>query len=229
MLNFRIEKRLKIRSGKIILGMDEAGRGPIAGPVAVGAVLVDANIFNHIREGDVWWRKINDSKKLAPPEREKLYQFINKNVPCGVGMVSAKYIDRYGINKAIKRAATLALKTLKVEPGIILQDGNRKFLKIKNCSQRTITKGDGRLWSIACASIVAKVSRDHYMNKISRRYPKYNFDKHKGYGTKLHFSLLEKYGPCRLHRFSFAPLRNRGSQKSSWPYRRGNAHRQRAF
>jgi len=225
MLNFRIEKRLKQRSDKSIVGMDEAGRGPIAGPVAVGAVLVDNNFLKNVRKHNTWWRRINDSKKLAPVEREKLFKFITKNIPFGLGMVSAKYIDRFGIKKATEKAARKALLGLTIRPALILQDGNRKFLNQKKCSLRLITKGDGLLWSIACASIVAKVARDNYMRQIARRFPRYHFDKHKGYGTKLHLSCLTQFGPCSLHRFSFAPLRNREFQKSFLKGKRENVHR----
>jgi ribonuclease HII len=225
MLNFRIEKRLCLKTDKIIVGMDEAGRGPIAGPVAVGAVLVDISFLKNIRKHDTWWRRINDSKKLAPVEREKLFKFIGNNLPFGVGMVSASYIDRWGIKKATERAAKLALLALKIKPEIILQDGNRKFLKQKQCSQRLVVKGDGLLWSIACASIVAKVTRDNYMKKTGRRFPKYHFDKHKGYGTKLHISCLAQFGPCPIHRLSFAPLKSHEFQKSFSQGWRGTVRR----
>lgn len=214
MLNFRIEKHLCLKSGKFIVGMDEAGRGPIAGPVAVGAVLIDKDFIKIFSQKNTWWRKINDSKKIIPAEREKLFKYISQNIPFGVGMASAKYIDRYGISKAIEKAAKSALKSLKIKPEIILQDGNRKFIQLKKCSQRMIVKGDGLLWSIACASIVAKVTRDNFMKKAGRHYPKYYFNRHKGYGTKLHISCLEQFGPCPIHRFSFAPLRNREFRKS---------------
>lgn len=214
MINFRIEKRLKIRSGKSIIGMDEAGRGPIAGPIAVGAVLIDMGFYRRIKKNDRWWRKINDSKKISPRERDSLFKFIKKNLSFGVGMVSSRYIDRYGIGKAREKAAKIALKSLKIKPEIILEDGKQNFINVKKCSQRMVVKGDSHLWSIACASIVAKVTRDNYMKKMSRRYPKYHFDKHKGYGTQLHLSCLWKHGPCPMHRFSFAPLRNREFQKS---------------
>jgi len=195
--------------------MDEAGRGPIAGPVAVGAVLVNTPFLKRLSQKRLWWHKINDSKKLSPQERDWLYRRIAKELPWGVGMASAKYIDRHGIKKAIKKAARLAVRNLGVKPEIVLQDGNQSFLKIKNCSHRIIIQGDNRLWSIACASILAKVTRDRFMGKIARRYPKYNFQKHKGYGTRSHVSLLKKHGPCCHHRYSFAPLKNRARQKSS--------------
>jgi len=213
MLNFRLEKRLFKRSGKIIAGMDEVGRGPIAGPIAVGAVIVDLNFYRKIKRQDKWWRLVNDSKKLSPKLREEIFVFIKRYLPFGVGMASPAIIDNYGIKKAIKVAAKRALRKLPVKPEIILLDGNRKFLHLKNCSERTVVKGDGKIWSIACASIAAKVVRDNYMVKAGKRFSRYHFPRHKGYGTALHVKCLEKYGPCPLHRFSFQPVKSLGFQK----------------
>lgn len=224
-LNPRAERKLHKKTGKVAVGMDEAGRGPIAGPVAVGVVLADIGFLKKNLKRSDWWRKVKDSKKLTPATREELYRAIRKKLPCGVGMASARYIDLHGIKKAIAQAAKEALRDLGVKPGIILQDGNQEFLKIKKCSLRKIIRGDGRLWSIACASILAKVSRDHYMERLSQRHPQYKFNKHKGYGTKLHFELLAKHGPSRHHRFSFAPLKRKGHQKSFGKNRPENAGR----
>jgi len=223
MLNFRIEKRLLLNTGKKIVGMDEAGRGPLAGPIAVGAVLLDFEFFNKIRKEDTWWKKINDSKKLLPKQRENIFEFLQKNTLFSVGMVSEKYIDRFGLTEAIKTAARKALKELGVKPEILLVDGNRKFLYLKKCSERFIINGDAKLFSIACASIVAKVTRDRYMIKTGKKWPVYLFHKHKGYGTKTHLDLIDKYGPCPLHRMSFAPLKNHGFRKSSSRLKRENA------
>jgi len=221
MLNFRIEKRLIKKTGKAVIGMDEAGRGPIAGPIAVGALLMDKKFFRCFRKNNQWWQKVTDSKRLSPQMREKIYRFIKKNLSFGVGMVSAKFIDRHGLRKSLEDAAKKALKMTGARPEIILLDGNRKFLKLRNCTQRTIVKGDKLLFSIACASIVAKVTRDRYMVNASRRYVKYYFQKHKGYGTVLHLKQLKRHGPCPLHRFSFAPLKNLGFQKSFSRLKRG--------
>ena len=223
MLNFRIEKRLLLNTGKKIVGMDEAGRGPLAGPIAVGAVLLDFEFYNKIRKEDNWWKRINDSKKLLPEQREKIFEYIQKYIAFSVGMVSEKYIDRFGLTKATKNAAQKALKKLGVKPEILLVDGNRKFLDLEKCSERFIIDGDAKLFSIACASIAAKVPRDRYMIKTGKKWPVYLFHKHKGYGTKIHLNLIEKYGPCPLHRMSFAPLKNHGFRKSSSQSKRGNA------
>lgn len=217
MLNFRIEKRLAISTGKKVIGLDEAGRGPLAGPIAVGAVLLEIDFYKKIRKKDTWWRKINDSKKILPNQREKIFQKIVEYIPYGIGMASEKYIDRYGLTRATKLAAQKALKQLGVKPEILLVDGNRKFLCLRKCSERFVINGDAKLFSIACASIVAKVLRDRYMINCSKKWPVYLFQKHKGYGTKNHLELIRKHGPCPLHRMSFAPLKNREFQKSSFP------------
>lgn len=222
MLNFRIEKRLAIRTGKKIVGLDEAGRGPLAGPIAVGAVLLGLDFYKKIRKKDSWWKKINDSKQLQEKQRERFFRYITKNIPFGVGLISHKYIDKYGLTKATKAAARKALKQLGVESEILLVDGNRKFLCVKKYSERYVINGDAKLFSIACASIVAKVTRDHYMIKTGKKWPVYLFEKHKGYGTKKHLELINQHGPCPLHRMSFAPLKNHGSQKSSFPLKREN-------
>lgn len=223
MINFRIEKRLGKNTGKTIVAMDEVGRGPIAGPVAVGAVLLDSSFYAKIKKKDQWWKLVDDSKKLSPKSRKKLFNSIKKNLTFEVGMASQNIIDKYGIIKAIRLAAKRALRNLKAKPEIILVDGYRKFVGSKNCSERTIVKGDSRIWGIACASIAAKVIRDDYMRKASELFPQYHFHRHKGYGTALHIKCLKRYGPCSLHRFSFAPVKNRGFRKSSFQTKRGNA------
>jgi len=223
MLNFRFEKRLAKRTGKTVVAMDEAGRGPLAGPVAVGVVLLDEVFYHKIKKRDKWWRAIDDSKKLNPEIRRKLFAQIKKNLTFGVGLASAEFIDKNGIIKATRKAAQRALKVIGIKPQVILVDGNRKFINLKNCSERAVVQGDGRIWGIACASIAAKVTRDEYMTKMGKRYPKYQFHRHKGYGTRLHIKLINEHGPCPLHRFSFAPVKNHGSQKSSFQSKHGNA------
>lgn len=212
--------------------MDEAGRGPLAGPVAVGAVLLDENFYRKIKRRDKWWRVIDDSKKLTPQVRGKMFAQIKKNLVFGVGMASAGFIDKHGIIKAIRKAAQRALKKISVNPQVILVDGNRKFINFppagrsgrhgKNCSERVVVRGDSRIWGIACASIAAKVTRDEYMIKAGKSYPKYQFHRHKGYGTRLHLELINEHGPCPLHRFSFAPVKNHGFRKSSSRSLRGS-------
>lgn len=223
MLNFRIEKRLAKKTGKIVIGMDEVGRGPIAGPIAVGAVLIDTDFCEKIKPKDNWWRKVNDSKKLSPKLRNEIFAFIEEYMLFGVGMASSELIDKYGIKKATEVAAKRALKKIGRKPEIILVDGNRKFINYNNCSERAIVKGDGRMWSIACASIAAKVVRDKFMTRIDKFFPNYQFQKHKGYGTALHLECLKRHGPCRFHRYSFAPVKNFGSRKSFYRVKRESA------
>lgn len=222
MLNFRWEKRLAKKTGKVIVGIDEAGRGPIAGPIAVGAVLIDFDFYKKIKPEDNWWQWVNDSKKLSPALREEIFVFIERYMVFGVGMASSSFIDKHGIKKATEIAARKAIKKLGIKPAVILVDGNRKLLNHRGYSERTVVRGDGLVWSIACASIAAKVTRDRYMKNAHKKWPQYKFALHKGYGTALHLECLTKHGPCPLHRFSFAPLKNRGFQKSFSRLKRGS-------
>ena len=223
MLNFRIEKRYLERNKNIIVGMDEAGRGPLAGPVAVGAVLITPRFFGRIKIEDEEWRWIDDSKKINASRRVLLYKYLNKNFRVSCGMASAKYIDKYGLGKAINKAAREAIRRLKIKPDLILLDGNRCFIFNKTFKQRSVKKGDRRLFSVACASIIAKVARDEFMERIDKKWPQYNFKKHKGYGTKEHFKNIFQHGPCPLHRLTFAPLKYLGWRKSSFAKKHGSA------
>jgi len=197
-LNFRIEKKLAQKLGIIIAGIDEVGRGPIAGPIAVGAVVIDKS-----PKKNIYLKKIRDSKKITPKGREELSQFIKETFPYGIGMVSSYDLDRIGIVDATQKAIEIAIE--KINPSLLLIDGNKIFPKI-NVPQQSFIKGDDRLFSIACASIIAKVARDTWMTNASKKWPKYEFHQHKGYGTKKHLEMLRKHGPCPIHRYSFAPL-----------------------
>lgn len=208
--------------------MDEAGRGPIAGPIAVGAVLIDETFYRRIKKKDKWWQLIDDSKKLSPKNRQNMFYQIKRNLEFGVGMASAEFIDKHGIVKATQKAAQRALKQIRIQPQLILVDGNRKFINKKSCSERAVVRGDSRIWGIACASIAAKVTRDEYMIKAAKRYPKYKFHLHKGYGTAKHFNIIDQFGPCILHRFSFAPVKNHGSRKSFSQAKRENGRSRQA-
>ena len=195
--NFEEEKILWKKGFKCVVGLDEAGRGPLAGPVVAAAVFVDFD-SQKLLNG------VNDSKKLSEKQRDFFYKIItgNKNVKWGIGIVSEKIIDRLNILEATKLAMQKAIKNLK--PDFLLLDGN---FKIKSkILQKSIIKGDQKVMSIAAASIIAKVTRDRIMQKLHKKYPKYGFDKHKGYGTKLHIKMLEEFGVCPAHRKSFAPV-----------------------
>lgn len=177
--------------------MDEAGRGPLAGPVVASAVIlfqVPSSIF------------LDDSKRLTPRARESAYQAILRCAAVGVGAAGAEEIDRIGIHAATHRAMVRALQKLPVLPQWVLVDGCHVP---KDCPvpAAAVVGGDARSLSIACASIVAKVVRDQWMGLVHRLYPEYGFLQHKGYGTEKHLKALRWLGPCRFHRFSFAPVR----------------------
>ncbi len=178
----------------VICGVDEAGRGPLAGDVYAAAVILDENV---IIEG------INDSKKLSEKKRELLFdEIIEKATAYCVATASVKEIEELNILGATMLAMRRAVEGLKIEPKLALVDGNRTpdFGEIP---VKTVIKGDGLSASIAAASILAKVSRDRYMAEIAEKYPQYQFEKHKGYGTKLHTEMILKYGPCDVHRKLF--------------------------
>ena len=184
----------KYRDYKYIAGMDEAGRGPLAGPVVCACVVMDLD-KDKIVDG------VNDSKKLTPKKREKLYDEIVKNAICyKIVEIDEKVIDKINILQATKLGMKQAVEGLLVEPDIVLIDAVRIDSDVK---QQPIIHGDALSYSIACASILAKVYRDRKMVELSKIYPQYQFDKHKGYGTKLHIELLKKYGKCPIHRESF--------------------------
>ena len=178
---------------KKIVGVDEAGRGPLAGSVVAAAVIVK----NHEPLSE-----INDSKKLSEKKREKLFDIIKENCIVGVGIVDEKEIDKINILNATFKAMREAISNLKEEFDLILVDGNHK---IRGCEleNECIIKGDGKSLSIAAASIIAKVTRDRMMKEEAEKYPEYGFERHKGYGTKLHREKIVEFGACEIHRRSF--------------------------
>lgn len=192
-MTYEYEKAALADGFKCVCGIDEAGRGPLCGPVCAAAVIlpVDCEI-----EG------INDSKKLSEKKREALYDVITeKAIAYSVVMVDARTIDEINILQATFQAMRDAVDNLSVKPDIALIDGNGKpGLPIE---ERTIVKGDAKSVSIAAASILAKVTRDRYCLELDKKYPEYQFAKHKGYGTKLHYEMIEKYGICPEHRRTF--------------------------
>lgn len=176
-----------------ICGCDEAGRGPLAGPVVVASVIMP---LDDIIDG------IDDSKKLSEKKREELYdKIISKAKAFKVSIISEKVIDEINILNATKRGMEEAINNLSIEPDFALVDAV-KGLKL-NCEYLPLIKGDYLSYSIGCASILAKVTRDKLMKEMSKKYPNYEFDKHKGYGTKQHIELLKRYGKCEIHRDSF--------------------------
>jgi ribonuclease HII len=194
------EKKLWKKGLKIVAGLDEAGRGPLAGPVTAAAVVI-INNRNFVLDG------VNDSKKLSAKKRERLYGLItkNKNIAWGIGIVSEKVIDKINIKNAAELAMEKAVAKLKNRPDFLIIDGNCvKNSKLKSYNLKLIVKADAKVFSVAAASILAKVTRDRIMMKYHKKYPKYRFDLHKGYPTKMHYRLLKKHGPCKIHRKSFS-------------------------
>lgn len=197
---FDEEQLLSSQGFCYIAGVDEAGRGCLAGPVVAAAV-----ILPHDTNGD-WTEQIMDSKLLTMEKREYLYSFISDNaVSCGIGIVSNEIIDVVNILQATKMAMKQAIEQLNPQPDTLLID----FLKLPEVSipQKGIPHGDGLCFSIACASIVAKVSRDRLMNEMDELYPGYGLCKHKGYWTAEHISCINKLGPCPIHRRTFQPIK----------------------
>ena len=182
---------------KFIVGVDEAGRGPLAGPVVAAACLFSRAYIN---------KEINDSKQLSEKKREELFDIICENaLAYGVGIVSAEEIDKLNIYEATKKAMTMAINNLKHKFDLILTDAMP--LKGFDVEVVPIIKGDAKALPIAAASIIAKVTRDRMMKELAKKYPEYGFDVHKGYGTKKHMNALKEHGPIKgVHRFSYKPV-----------------------
>jgi ribonuclease HII len=199
--DFSFEHALIARGITPICGVDEAGRGPLAGPVVASAViLTHPNLVGRIPDG------LNDSKALSQDTRERLLNEIMSHCYVGIGIAEPEEIDRVNILQASLNAMARAVAALPVKTGHALIDGTREAPL--SCPQTTIVKGDARSLSIAAASIVAKVTRDWLMVEAERRYPGYGFAQHKGYPTKAHRDAVAKIGPCPIHRRSFAPIRD---------------------
>lgn len=190
----QIESELLKKNISNICGIDEAGRGPLAGPVVVASVIMPES---SMIEG------VNDSKKLSPKKRDKLYEQITKEaISYSVGIIDEKEIDEINILNATKKALTKSLEKLEVKPKYILVDAldNIDTLGIPF---EGIIKGDAKVYGIACASIIAKVTRDKIMEQYDKIYPQYEFIQHKGYGTAKHIEAIKQYGACDIHRKTF--------------------------
>lgn len=197
MPDFSHEDALIARGFAKVAGVDEAGRGPLAGPVAAAAVILPRSFACPL---------LDDSKKLSKKRRDEVYEEItgNPEVIWAVATVEADEIDRINILRATHRAMGLALEALQVKPDIALIDGLRvKGLSIEH---EALVKGDGLSLSIAAASVIAKVTRDRIMEKIAAEFPLYGFQRHQGYGTREHLEAIKNHGPCRYHRRSFQPI-----------------------
>lgn len=182
---------------KLIVGVDEAGRGPLAGPVVAAACILPRAYKN---------KEINDSKQVSAKKREELFEIIKKDaIAYGVGIVSAEEIDRVNIYEATKIAMKQAINNLKHNFDLILTDAMP--LSGFDVEVVPIIKGDAKALPIAAASIIAKVTRDHMLDELGKKYPEYGFEVHKGYGTKKHMDALKKYGPIKgVHRYSYKPV-----------------------
>ena len=187
---FEFESKASHQGFKNIAGIDEAGRGPLAGPVVAAAVIFPSKVNIP---------GLNDSKKLSANKREELFPKIQEiSVAFGLAVVDQKVIDKINILQAARLAMKQAVETLKITPGLLLIDGNQKIDSTLN--QWAIVKGDSRSLSIAAASVLAKVTRDRIMDGYHKLYPQYEFNRHKGYGTRLHRNLIQEHGPCPIHR-----------------------------
>jgi ribonuclease HII len=243
--NLKEERKLWQRGYKFVVGLDEVGRGPLAGPVCAAAVCffskagfviparfakasarrakagiqnfksgsripeVNASHYNGAGKCGMTLKDIRDSKKLTPRQREKWYEILTNHptIKWGVGLVSEKIIDKINILEATKLAMKKAIEALEYEADYLLLDGNF-ILEDISINQKAIIRGDERIISCAAASIIAKVTRDRLMERYHKKFPLYGFDRHKGYGTKRHFEEIQKHGPCKIHRLSFAPFVN---------------------
>ena len=190
---WELENEIYDSGVSLICGVDEAGRGPLAGPVCAAAVILPRNIEIV---------GLNDSKKLSEKSREKLYDEIcEKAMSFGIAFASVEEIEEFNILNAAMLAMNRAIAQLEPQPELALIDGNRS--SAIEINSRCVIKGDAKCADIAAASILAKVTRDRYMLDMADKYPEYHFERHKGYGTKLHYEALREYGPCEIHRPSF--------------------------
>lgn len=193
MLDYSYENNAHNEGYLVVCGVDEAGRGPLAGPVFAGAVILPENYIHEI---------LNDSKKLSEKKRDLVYDDIIRDaVSWSVGMATEQEIDDINILNATFLAMKRAVEGLNIKPDLAFIDGNR--YANTGVKEITIVKGDSKCMSVAAASIIAKVSRDRFMQEVDKQYPQYQFSKHKGYGTKLHYEMIEQYGISPVHRKTF--------------------------
>ena len=201
MPDLSLEQALLCRGAKPVAGADEAGRGPIAGPVVAAAVILPPDL----RGDEEWLGLLDDSKRLSPARRELAFSAVRKHaLDWAFAAIGPEEIDVIGIGVASLRAMMLAVESLKLSPAHLLLD----YVHVRNCPYPydTVVKGDSRSYSIAAASNVAKVVRDRMMTEYDSAFPGYGFAKHKGYATRQHLDRLQEIGPCDIHRRSFAPL-----------------------
>jgi ribonuclease HII len=197
---FAKERELRAQGYRFIAGIDEVGRGALAGPVVAAAVILP------LENDFAWLSRVRDSKQLTPRRREQIFELIQQSrIATGIGMASHTDIDAIGIVKATRMAMRRAVRQLTSPPDSLIIDA--LSLPEIPLPQWGIVRGDQSSLSIACASIVAKVTRDRYMTELDHSYPGYELARHKGYGTRQHLLSLRRLGPCPIHRRSFAPVR----------------------
>ena len=200
LIDFDLKMQQKHPNLKLV-GVDEAGRGPLAGPVCAAACYIEPSLYSH-----PIMQQINDSKKLTPKKREAIFnELIKLPIIYCTGFASSEQIDKMNILQATFFAMRHALTKFNAQNIYVMVDGNRLISNLK-APQEAIVKGDGTSLCVAAASIIAKVSRDRFMDIVSKQYPQYDFKSHKGYGTKSHIEAIKKYGPCPEHRKTFEPI-----------------------
>ena len=209
MLDLNLENQLFKQGFPYVAGVDEAGRGPLAGPVVAACVIIDQNF--KIDTEDL--AMITDSKKLSAKKREKLFAIIkDKTLAVEIGVINNNIIDKINILQASFLAMRQAIDKIKIKPDYVLVDGNQVIPQLK-IKQTAIIDGDAKIFVIAAASIIAKVARDWIMHTMNDKYPSYGFSQHKGYGTKIHLEKIKEFGPCPIHRLSFAPFSKKTEKK----------------
>jgi len=202
MLDLISEKKIFTDGYHLVAGIDEAGRGPLAGPVVAACVVIGPDFKIDSEE----LKLVADSKKLSPKKRELLFRIIKeKAAAVEIGVVNNRVIDKINILQSTFAAMRQSLERLPLTPDYLLIDGNLKLPQVKQ-KQTAIIDGDAKVFCIAAASIIAKVSRDWLMLEADKKYPEYEFARHKGYGTKRHMEKIQEFGPCPIHRLSFAPF-----------------------
>lgn len=203
-----------LKDYKLIVGIDEVGRAPLAGPVVSAAVILNPNKIGRYRSKTKWWEEVRDSKMLSEKKREDLVGFIKENsLDFGIGEASEREIDEFNIHHASLISMKRAIANLKFLPDMVLIDGKFTIDDLKFTNQKAIVDGDAHILSIAAASIIAKVYRDDLMKQYSSQYDAYGFEKHKGYDTSLHRKGLFGFGPCEIHRMSFETVKEAVSQR----------------
>ncbi len=208
--SFKEEKKLWRAGYKLVACFDEAGRGPLAGPVVAAAAVILPDAAKNAKRQNIKLRQVKDSKKLSAQRRGEIYTFIIKDphIKWGIGIVSEKIIDKINVLEATKLAMQKAFAALESKLtrriDFLIIDGNFSLDLPRN--QKAIIKADEKVFSCSVASIIAKVTRDRIMARLHKKYPEYGFDRHKGYPTKLHKEMLKKYGAAKVHRKTFRPV-----------------------